>query len=183
MKHHPYDARNDPESMHYFTPELFVQLNSPDSKAVATAMAAWDKASEAYRNNLEKVRGELPAQSQPLTDLSLHDWNILGVWHDLGLAPPLAVISVRWNKDLIQLIYSLSKSVRKIIPPKDWPASQAPLHWLYDEFDIDYGNHRSFVHRILLSDGVTLVVPFTNCRVMRAKARAMSHSDLMEMAT
>lgn len=73
--------------------------------------------------------------------------------------------------------------MRRVDSPEGWPFTADSIEWLYDEVDFNKEDQKSFVHRILFSDGSTLVVPFSKRSVTQAKpVRPMSHSDLMQIA-
>ena len=63
------------------------------------------------------------------------------------------------------LIYCLSDGVQTR-SYREWPFSKEGEHWLYDELELIDSERRpmfpgGFVHRILLSSGVELEIPFT----------------------
>ena len=180
--------RNELGNMQYFTPELFLKLNSSDSETVDEAMEQWERAIASYRKRLQKIRSEMPSQSRSIAELSVHDWNLLKVvpnpnTADLDGAAPAAFIVLKHNKNFVVLWYLLSENLRVIDAPKDWSVSRKRVHWLYDELDANGDDRESFIHRILCSDGTTLLVPFSSCRVLQVQSdHAMSHSDLMQIA-
>ncbi len=72
----------------------------------------------------------------------------------------MAVLSVRQDGQVVSLIYLLWDRVRESVAPADWPLSRERPHWLYDEIDVAPDRPGAFVHRVLLSDGRVLEVPF-----------------------
>lgn len=184
----PDDLRNELGSMRYFTPELFLQLNSSDSDTVNDAMEQWEKAIVAYKKRLRKIQREMPSQSRPVADLSLHDWNLVKIVTNPDTTGPGGVVTsasivLKHNKCFVILWYFLRKKLQLIDAPKEWSLSKRRVHWLYDELDATGSGQGSLVHRILLSDGTTLLVPFSDCRVLQVNASTeMSHSDLMQIA-
>lgn len=171
--------------MRFFTPELVMQLNSSDDEKVEKAMEQWEKASAAYRDHLRELQPKMPPQSRAVTTLSLHDWKVVKIAPEDAARETraTALIALKHNENLLLVVYLLSEKLRRIDPPAGWPSSADRVHWLYDELDADRSGQASFVHRILFSDGTTLVVPFSSCFLAQLAAnRQMSHSDLMQMA-
>ena len=74
----------------------------------------------------------------------------------------MAILSVRQNGQVVSLIYLLWDRVRDTPPSADWPFSGRRPHWLYDEIDMAPDRPGAFVHRILLSDGRAIEIPFTS---------------------
>ena len=177
---HQGDPRNSEfVSMRYFTPQLVLSLNSSDSNIADGAVEHWEEAILAYRKHLRKLRAEMPVELQQITKLSLHDWNVVGSDRKGGTV----VLVLKKDADIVVLGYLLSKKMRIIDAPDGWSFATEPLDWLYDEVDFDTENHKSFVHRVLFSDGTTLVIPFSQCTVTPVHLRkAVSHSDLMQIA-
>ncbi|MBV9123376.1 MAG: hypothetical protein JO112_08470 [Planctomycetes bacterium] len=58
------------------------------------------------------------------------------------------------------MIYALWDHIRENPAPEDWPFSKRREHWLYDEVDTASQRQELFLHRILLSSGVELEIPF-----------------------
>jgi hypothetical protein len=74
----------------------------------------------------------------------------------------LAVLSVKHDGRVLSLIYLLWDRVRNHESVADWPFSKLRVHWLYDEIDIAPAGRGMFLHRILLSDGRVLEIPFVS---------------------
>ena len=184
----PDDVPDKFSNMRYFTPQLVLQLNSSNSQTVDHAMGQWEGATAAYRKNLQRIRHEMPSQSRPITELSLHDWNLLKVVANPETSRPKSAVTsasivLEHDREIVILWYSLSQKLKVIGAPREWSLSRKSVHWLYDEVDTTGNGQESFVHRILFSDGATLLVPFSSCRVVQMKSdHAMSHSDLMQIA-
>jgi hypothetical protein len=174
--------------MRYFTPDLFLRLNSSNSETVDKAVEQWEKAIVSYKKRLQKIQREMPSQLRSIAKLSLHDWSLLKIEpkpdaDDLGGAAPSAFIVLKHNTSIITLWYSLARKLQVIDAPQGWPLSRKRVHWLYDELDSAGDDEASFVHRILFSDGTTLFVPFTSCGILQVRSdHAMSHSELMQIA-
>jgi hypothetical protein len=71
------------------------------------------------------------------------------------------VLTVKRKDEGTCLIYGLWDRVRELPPPEDWRFSKLRQHWLYEELEL-IREHRGdrFFHRILLSDGKVLEIPF-----------------------
>jgi hypothetical protein len=174
--------------MRYFTPELCLQLNSKDGKAVDRAMAQWEKATAAYKKSLQRVLHELSAQSRRIADLSLHDWKLVmiksGSDDKANAGGDSMLFLLEFRKHLALLSYTLTGRLRRIEAPENWHlAGNENVYWLYEELDFSESLPRSFVHRILFSDGTTLLVPFSSVEVTQIKPEhSVSHSDLKRIA-
>lgn len=167
--------------MHYFTPELYVRFNSPDDKVADEAYQEWERVAEQYAQHLKSFRDRLPSQIQRLTELSLHDAVILsrveqvqpGGPHFFRDFPPFmvpvwyatAIVTVKEEETIRSLIYCLWDNVRHRSYQEGWPFSSEGEHWLYDEVELLPIERRmgegGYLHRILLSSGIELEIPFT----------------------
>jgi hypothetical protein len=181
------DLPSELTGMHYFTPDLVMRLNSPDGDIVDAATADWESAIAAYQKRLRSIRRRLPEVSRQVANLSLHDWDVIAVKapeakRGEGLGPS-AIVAARQNNDLVVICYTPIQKVKVIDAPTAWPVSKGRVQWLYDELDAKSETSKSLVHRVLLSDGTTLVIPFSHCAVVKLNSEhAMSHSDLMQIA-
>ena len=73
----------------------------------------------------------------------------------------LGIVSVEQGGQATSLIYSLADNIRTLPAPDDWEFSKFREHWLYDEIDwMKEERFRTFFHRILLSTGIVLEIPF-----------------------
>ncbi len=153
--------------MRYFTPDLFARYNSADEAVADEADAEWEAALAAYRAHLDAVRGELPPPVRELAELCLHDAELLG---DRPADPSVAVVMLSQQGSFVVLVYSLWEQVREQPAPPDWPFSKQRTHWLYDELDIARGAEGRFLHRVLLSDGRALEIPFRSVILRRIPA-------------
>jgi hypothetical protein len=164
--------------MRYFTPELFMQFNSFDPEEAERADEAWDKAETAYKEQVERIREAWPESVRKLSSLCLHDTDVLSREEQFVLMEPfpegpgafrhtypfwtaIAGVSVRQGDEILTLFYVLADRMKVREAPDGWRFSRLREHWLYDEVDFLCDNHGPFVHRILLSTGVTLEIPFT----------------------
>jgi hypothetical protein len=153
--------------MKFFTPELYLQFNSPDEDEADRADQAWEEALLHYERRLEELRGDMPDPVKELADQRcFHDAELLSLQErnserllDL-LSVPVVVVELKQQDQLVVLFYLLWGHVRHAPPPKTWRFSKAPRHWLYDEVDCGPLAPHAYMHRVLLSDGAELEIPF-----------------------
>lgn len=169
-------AKHSEQFMQYFTPELFVRFNSTDEDVANEADEAWETAVLEYRKHLDSIRDGMTSQVRKLTDLCLHDAELLAFdqnveptfsapFEPLGSFPlwsAMAILSVKQDSKIVTLMYLLWDRVRERSSQPDWPFSKRRTHWLYDEIDTVDNHPGAFVHRILLSDGRVLEIPFVS---------------------
>lgn len=165
--------------MQFFTPQLYLQFNSADDAVADRANARWERAVGRYRQHLDELGQRLTPEVRSLTNISLHDADVLTfdpeaeLRSENALAPlSVALLTVRHQEEIISLIYSLSDCVRESRKPRKWPLAEGQVQWLYDEVDAIEGPTSRFVHRILLSDGRALEIPFYAVLIHRAEALA-----------
>lgn len=155
--------------MRFFTPDLYRRFNSPDEAEADRADADWELAIQNYRDHLDEFRDGLPSQTRELARLNLHDAELIACEPKLipdEFWPGVAILSVRQGGKVVDLIYHLWAVVRELPPPAEWPFFEERKHWLYEELDIAPGP-RTFLHRVLWSDGSVLVIPFTSVLIHR----------------
>lgn len=162
--------------MRFFTPELYLSFNSSDDDEADRANTRWEDTIQEYQRHLDSFRLDMPYQLRSLSDLSLHDAEILCLYdaETLGIkqeamvkphssifptVPPSFVLTLRQHKNAILLIYSLWDRVRLSPPSPAWRFSKSHIHWLYDEIDRVNGHQGCFWHRILMSDGAVVEIP------------------------
>jgi hypothetical protein len=161
--------------MRFFTPELYARFNSADEDEADDANEAWEAALARYRNHLDGIRDRMPSQVRKLAELDLHDAEFLGCDQEVGPLVPapseafpqpvwsaVAILSVKQDDTIVSLIYLLWDRVREYPAAADWPFSKARTHWLYDEVDLAPDPRGMFLHRVLLSDGRVLEIPFAS---------------------
>lgn len=169
--------------MRYFTRQLYQQFNSADDEEADRADEAWEAAIEKYREHREGLRDRMPLNVAKLADLNLHDAEILSRAEEIQPGAPfyydfpfpltpafwsaVAIVSMRVGDDILSLIYCLCDHIREYPAPDDWPFSKLSEHWLYDEVDIASERRGPFLHRILLSSGVELEIPFSTVVIHR----------------
>lgn len=164
------DVRPD-GGMKFFTPELYLRFNSPDDNVADRADRDWEGAIKAYEKRLNDLRDRMPLQVRELSELCLHDWEIVA-WNEAvepdlrlaGEASPVwsafSVLSLRRGNEIISLNYVLRDDLRRHPAPSGWPFSATRICWMYDEVDIVSAKPGDYLHRILFSDGTTACIPF-----------------------
>jgi hypothetical protein len=164
--------------MKYFTPELYVRFNSPDEKVADRADREWEDHIEKYEQYLNGVRDRLPTQIRKLTELHNHDARILSRVEEIqaGRSFPfrefpfpfptswsaVSVVALKTDETIRSLIYSLWDRTRVRPYDGEWPFSKEAEHWMYDELDFDLDYPGACLHRVLLSSGAELEIPFTS---------------------
>jgi hypothetical protein len=164
--------------MKFFTPQLYQQFNSPDDEEADRANVQWEETLRGYQQHLSAIREGLPSQIIKLAELDLHDAEILAQSEDIQSAflfpevpfpcpvpvpfwSAVAVLTVHRKGEALSLISALWDRVREQSPPEGWRFSKLRPHWLYEELDwIQDRRGGLFFHRILLSDGRVLEIPF-----------------------
>lgn len=189
---HPIDAPSE-QSMRFFTPELYLRFNAQDDDVADQADMDWESAIHAYHEHLNGIRDQMPQQVKTLSELCLHDCDLLG-WDEniepdprfsagpLPVWSAFSVMSLRRDGDLVSLNYVLWDKIRHHPAPSGWPFFKSHPCWLYDEIDIAQGEHGKFLHRILFSDGTTAQIPFAMVHVhtvaIQPGQRASASSNL-----
>lgn len=171
--------------MRYFTPQLYQQFNSPDDEEADRANEAWEGAIQAYRQQLDRIRGAMPSQVVALSRLCLHDAELLARSEEIQASTPvlladvrsdvllpiwsaIAVVSVKLEGEILSLFYCLWDRLRTHPAPETWTFSKLREHWLYDEIDVASDRRPSaYVHRVLLSTGTVLEIPFSSVVIHR----------------
>jgi hypothetical protein len=168
--------------MRYFTRQLYQDFNSPDDAIADRADEAWEVTLREYNKHLQGIHDRLPSNVARLAELNLHDAEILSRAEeiqpgipfgnlDLTISIPfwsaVAIVSVRIGDDILSLIYSLWDHIREQPAPDDWRFSRMREHWLYDEVDVASERRGPFLHRILLSSGVEVEIPFVTVVIHR----------------
>lgn len=138
--------------MKFFTPQLYQQFNSENDEVADRANDQWEEALRNYKMHLGELRDRLPSQVIKLSELDLHDAEILAqseelqssfLYPELPFHSPIplpfwsavAVLAVNKNGEGLSLIYCLWDQVREQAAPEDWPFSKLRTHWLQEELD------------------------------------------------
>src|SRR5438552_981381 len=178
----PTSEKRPDQVMRFFTPDLYVRFNSPDDAEADRANEEWEEAIGRYEQHLATFRDRMPSQVRKLAELSLHDAEILSRVEEIQPGGPygfpelpfpfpvwtaVAIVSVKDEEKIRSLIYCLWDRLRTHTFRENWPFSTEREHWLYDEVDQVSERrgpffHGAFLHRILLSTGMVLEIPFTS---------------------
>ncbi len=158
--------------MMFFKPELYMRFNSSDDKVADRADEDWEAAIAAYRQHLDGLRDQMPPSVKELANLCLHDAELLA-WEQpieplfelLPFRTGFAILSMRQGDEIVSLIYVLWDRVRKHPSREDWPFSKLQTHWLFDEVDVSPNHRGMFLHRVLLSDGTIMEIPFLSALI------------------
>lgn len=167
---HPTEKLSD-QIMHFFTPELYMQFNSSNDEIADQAEEAWESALQDYQHHLEKIRPKMIPQVSKISELNLHDAEILKLQQDMETFPQsfnlfpwhpslATMINLRQGREILSLVYMLHGKARSCSAKDGWHFSRLRRHWLYDEIDMQNGKESLFVHRILFSDGSAIEIPF-----------------------
>lgn len=168
--------------MRFFTPELYRQFNSSDDEVADRADAAWETALAENEKHLASIKDRLPSLVRSLAELRLHDAEVVAPMEEIasGGSRPAAevvtalqtpawsamgVMTVKHQGEFVTLIYNLWDRIRQDAPHSDWPFSQYPVYWLYDELDLSPDAKWPLIHRVLLSDGTVIEVPFQSVAI------------------
>lgn len=183
MKQHI--AKRSDDELKFFTRDLYMRFNSIDEQEANEADEAWETAIREYQAHLASLAKRMPADVERLASLCLHDAELIHQ-DDLFLTrlsdSGSAGVQVREKDDLWQVYlisYSLFEDVREAAPPANWPYPNPPIQWMYDEVDVSEGRRKRFIHRIMLSDGRVVVVPFTHVDVQVLSIRPASPEGLV----
>jgi hypothetical protein len=164
--------------MKYFTAERYLNLgNLDDEQKFLAAQQEWEQAIADYRDQLQRIRKELPRSLWQLVEsVYLHDARVLTMHQSdqdffitlQPLAPP---------EHLVVLGYSLVEEPiieQNVLPPE---RCREPIEWLYDELDLDRPEgprglpappgKPTIRHNILLSNGWEVRLHFRSAWVKR----------------
>jgi len=170
--------------MRFFTPDLYVRFNSRNDEEADEAYQEWEVAAARYTQYLDTFRDRLTTQVRKLTELALHDAQILARIEEIqAVAQPffqkesltillptwsaVGIVTVKDEGQIRSLIYCLCDRIRIQPPPESWPFSAQGEHWLSDELELVTSQlgaalPGTFLHRILLSSGIVMEIPFTS---------------------
>lgn len=161
--------------MKFFTPDLYLRFNSQNDDEADQANAEWEAALRGYEQRIATLDGS----ARELTSLNLHDAEILleeqrTLTIEGTRLSRLELVLRRDDGEIFCLYYVLSADVVKTSPPAAWPFSSMPRLWLYDEADSKPDSNNEYSHRILLSDGTVMAIPFHSVTVQRRSLRAVA---------
>jgi hypothetical protein len=166
------DERSE-RRMKFFKPGLYVRYNSEDDAIADRADREWERAIRAYTEHLATFSAQMNEGVKYVAErLCLHDAELLSFQADIPIhplfqsapiSPGAATIWLKSDGHFVNLFYLLWDEVDESSTPKGWPFSKLHVHWLYDEIDRAEAPWPSvFWHRILLSDGRVISIPFTD---------------------
>jgi hypothetical protein len=166
------DERSE-RRMKFFKPSLYVRYNSDDDAIADRADREWERAIRAYEEHLETFADQMNEGVKHVAEiLCLHDAEILSFQADIPIhplfqsspfSPGAAAIWLKSGGNLVNLFYLLWEEVHESASSQRWPFSKLHVHWLYDEIDRAEAPWPSvFWHRILLSDGRVISIPFSD---------------------
>jgi hypothetical protein len=168
--------------MKYFTPERYLRLDRLEEReAFLAAQVEWEEALSGYREQLQRVRKDLPRGLRGLMQtVYLHDARVLAMQQDIVREGSQFLITLQPPSDpsrLVVLGYSLVEEPtieQNVLPPD---RCQEPIEWLYDELDLDRPEgprglsappgKPTIRHNILLSNGWEVILRFRYAWVKR----------------
>lgn len=152
--------------MKYFTPDLYVRMQSRDSDLADRADDDWDRAVKAYASRREFFRAKAPESVKYLADcLNLHDAEFV----DMLESPECVLILAREYRTLYMLDYHPTAAVETSAPYDSPVFTPYGARFLYDEIDVECP--RNYSHAILLTDGRVLRVRFDRVEVYELHPR------------
>ncbi|MEO6808529.1 MAG: hypothetical protein ABI353_05395 [Isosphaeraceae bacterium] len=161
--------------MKYFTPELYLRANSSDDDVADRADEEWEQSIKKYQHYIDSLSNEMPPRVKKLAKtIWLHDaqLRLLAIGQDVlksgsRLQSPLtiATLTLQQGETSVNLVYMLWDRVTQTNPRQGHPWSAVGACWLYDEIELVRPHPNRFHHRILLSDGSILDIPFYDVNV------------------
>ena len=161
--------------MRFFKPGLYIRYNSDDDAVANRADREWEKTIRAYKEHLAAFSDQMSEGVKYVADsLCLHDAELLSFQSEIPVhplfrpssspfAPGAATIWLKNEGNLVNLFYLLWEEIHESASSPRWPFSKLRVHWLYDEIDrADAPWPSVFWHRILLSDGRVISIPFSD---------------------
>jgi hypothetical protein len=160
--------------MKFFKPGLYLRYNSDDDAIADRTDREWERAIRAYKEHLETFSDQMDEGVKHVAEsLCLHGAEILAFQAEIPVhplfqpssspfSPGAATIWLKSDGKIVNLFYSLWDEVVESDAPKRWPFSKLRVHWLYDVIDrAEAPSPSVFWHRILLSDGRVISIPFS----------------------
>lgn len=167
--------------MRFFTPDLYLRYNSDEDSVADRAETEWETAIQEYKNYLNDFSDLMnPSVDFLARSFNPHDARILSIQEE-NIHPfdkqsivqprPAVIISLKSSDTTYNIIYFLWNTIVYSAKPAYWPLSNLDKHWLYDEIDVETKSpfFPFFVHRILLSDGTVMAVPFFDVMIQSYK--------------
>ncbi len=155
--------------MRYFTPELYLRFSSGNPAVARSAEAEWEQANQDYHRYLESITPKMPTQAKDYAEnICLQDTELIDLRETRSeRAATIAMVVRNENKCHIYLTYFSPGTIRQITAISAWPTRPGLVHWLYDEFASDERQPGLFLHKIMLSDGRQVEIPFVDVSVRR----------------
>jgi hypothetical protein len=158
----------------YFTPELLARYRSTDDAIADAASDEWERACEAYAENLKSIRpGLSSAVRRLLRRFSLHDAKVLAMAADevphfsifLELENPKGKAD-RHLELRYRLVGGAKKGYEWVRHPMLAGDGKPFGWWMYDEMDVSDGPVPAMTHSILFTGGEELRLTFfsLSCR-------------------
>ena len=156
-------------AMRFFTPRLFIDLNSEDEDVVGRAEEKWEAARREYQEYFKSIDKKLPASLARFSKMvALHDGQIQ---ERIGTAEEFdnqgehsrAIVAVKHERAEYSLVYLNLTEPTRLTHPVDSPVFRHDnVIWLYDE--VGCVKKGVFSHEILFSNGNVLLVKFRSFR-------------------
>ena len=161
--------------MKYFTPELYVRINTASDDEAEAAHDEWERAGQRYRRRYKKIESQLPEALRKFHDEQcLHDADWCGLAqlpiYTFPLNSPGVTIVARQVNTLVPAFLNTLAILQYTVtaPPVIEKPVEAPVfsdgrpEWMYDEIDlIEPG---VFSHSILVSNGLVVTIQFREFR-------------------
>jgi hypothetical protein len=143
----------------YFTPDLYVQCNSPDADEADRALSEWQRANKRYLRHYAKIKSQLPESFRFFHDnCCLHDADLFGpTWMnkpESGRCKHVALVAQ--NINTLQPEYLNTH-----------PFGLGQSIWLYDELNLVESGLYS--HEIMVSDGRIIRLEFREFQLQITK--------------
>jgi hypothetical protein len=154
--------------MKYFTPDLYVRLQTCEGDAVEALHAEWEHAASSYERRLKRIRTELPKSLRILLDdYYLHDADVLNLAQRSGAFVIVLQLSAP-PRDIVVLTYELVEPAT--IESEALPADLRSHHvqWMFDEVNL-VPRKKHFSHELMLSNGWDIRLTFRDVRVVVAQ--------------
>jgi len=169
--------------MKFYTPELYRRFNDLDSRVAAKANDDWESADEAYAESLKRISPSFTKCVERLAKSCYHDFVVVSREQQLlhlGADPkqrsksrwpfpiPTYTLVLRGGDRIEILTYYLRDEVSETQIDPTYPFHPEMHEWMYDEVDTQADG---FVHRILMSDGIELEIPFVDVMIQSVPDR------------
>lgn len=145
--------------MKYFTPQLFRRGNSSNAAVANAAEAAWESATQRYRDYLTSISSGLTPEVKRLaTGICLHDGSIVRFTD--------SSVTVRLDQVVYSIEFELDQLAHQTLHGSilnGYPFSSEHPHWLYDELRLIKPG--VYLFEVLLSTGQILRYRFQDVSI------------------